>query len=61
MRPPSSVWICRNEIEWFSVAFTSLMGMLTRPKEMAPFQMDRTRPTFPPVSGPARVVCPGFV
>jgi hypothetical protein len=38
----SSVWIWRKEIEWLSVAFTSLIGMLTRPNEMAPFHMDRT-------------------
>src|ERR1044072_9426708 len=42
MRPPSSRWIWRKEIEWFSVALTSLIGMLTRPKEMAPFHMERT-------------------
>ncbi len=29
-------------MEWLSVAFTSLIGMLTRPNEMAPFQIDRT-------------------
>lgn len=42
MRPPSAAWIWRKEIEWFSVALTSLIGMLTSPKEMAPFQMDLT-------------------
>lgn len=46
MRPPSSRWTWRKEIEWLSVAFTTLIGMLTRPKEMAPFQMDRTCGTF---------------
>src|SRR3954453_2851025 len=46
MRPPSSVWIWRKEMEWFSVAFTSLIGMLTRPNEMAPFHMDRTCSTL---------------
>lgn len=42
IRPPSARWIWRKETEWFSVALTSLIGMLTNPKEMAPFQMDRT-------------------
>lgn len=51
MRPPSSRWIWRKEIEWLSVALTSLMGMLTRPNEMAPFHMDRTISTFPENKG----------
>ncbi|CAM5413807.1 hypothetical protein SGRI78S_03553 [Streptomyces griseus subsp. griseus] len=42
IRPPSARWICRKLIEWFSVALTSLIGMLTSPKEIAPFQMDLT-------------------
>jgi hypothetical protein len=45
------VWIWRKEMEWLSVAFTSLIGMLTRPKEMAPFHMDRTWGTRLPVRG----------
>lgn len=46
----SSRWTWRKDTEWLSVAFTSLIGMLTRPKEMAPFQMDRTGSTH--LSGP---------
>lgn len=48
IRPPSERWICRKEIEWFSVAFISLTGMLTRPNAMEPFQMDLTvHPSHP--------------
>ncbi len=54
MRPPSSVWIWRKETAWLSVAFTSLTGMLTRPKEMAPFQMDRTCSTLSRSADPPR-------
>jgi hypothetical protein len=46
MRLPSSMWIWRKATEWFSVAFTSLIGMLIRPKETAPFQIDLTFDTL---------------
>ncbi|CAK7281001.1 hypothetical protein SGPA1_11794 [Streptomyces misionensis JCM 4497] len=57
MRPLSSVWIWRKEIAWLSVALTSLIGMLTSPKEMAPFHIDRTCRTRP---FPLAVVCLGL-
>src|SRR6478735_4844191 len=41
IRPPSSAWTCRKLMSFSSVAEYSLIGMVTKPKEIAPFQMDR--------------------
>ncbi|MGH1554894.1 hypothetical protein ACRAWF_32085 [Streptomyces sp. L7] len=38
------------------MAFTSLIGTLTRPKEMAPFHMDRTCRTRLPIPAHVRFV-----
>ena len=54
MRPPSSGWTWRKLMSFSSVAEKSFTGIVTRPKEMAPFQIERGMRLVCPIRGNIR-------
>src|SRR3954467_12366927 len=56
MPPPSARWTSLKWICWSSTAPKTLIGTVTAPKAMAPFQMERggTGVDYPAAHGPQR-------